>query len=172
MVVTPAEVAADHAGLLFGRGRVQRPELVQADDDRGVTGTGPPLGRRRSQTARAPGSSWSRRSGRSRSSALCTLNGPALLAQQQAQSLVADNRRPPLGDLPLVDHPLATRCSASFGPLQRRNRQPVVGGPTPGDLGDLGALVGAEGRRAAAPVGRVERVNPSASKLWITSRTR
>src|SRR5674536_170417 len=72
MAITPAEVAADHAGLLFGRGRVQRPELVQADDDRGVTGTGPPLGRRRSQTARAPGSSWPRRSGRSRSSALYT----------------------------------------------------------------------------------------------------
>src|SRR5664280_1154456 len=30
--------------------------------------------------------------------ALHPLNGPALLAQQQAQSLVADNRRPPLGD--------------------------------------------------------------------------
>src|SRR5450759_4710191 len=64
MVVTPAEVAADHAGLLFGRGRVQRPELVQADGDRGVTGTGPPLGRRRSQTAPAgssveTGSPWS-----------------------------------------------------------------------------------------------------------------
>src|SRR5664280_1404673 len=87
--------------------------------------------------------------------ALHPLNGPALLAQQQAQSLVADNRRPPLGD-----HPLATRYSASFGRLQRRNRQPVIGGPTPGDLGDLGALVGAEGRRAAAPVARAERVKP------------
>src|SRR5664279_3840829 len=130
MAITPAEVAADHAGLLFGRGRVQRPELVQADDDRGVTGTGPPLGRRRSQTARAPGSSWSRRSGPSRSSALCPLNGPALPAQQQAQSSVADNRRSPLGDLPLGDHPLATRCSASFGRLQVENGSPwSVGRP-------------------------------------------
>src|SRR5665811_2157680 len=63
-------------------------------------------------------------------------------------------------DHPLATTPLATRCSASVGRLQRRNRQPVVGGPTPGDLGDLGALVGAEGRRAAAPVARVERVEP------------
>jgi len=41
----------------------------------------------------------------------------------------------------------------------------VVGGPTPGDLGDLGALVGAEGRRAAAPVAGVERVEPVGVKV-------
>src|SRR5664279_5055460 len=116
MAITPAEVAADHAGLLFGRGLVQRPELVQADDDRGVTGTGPPLGRRRSQTARAPGSSWSRRSGRSRSSALCTLNGPALLAQQQAQSLVADNRRPPPWRPPPCRPPLGDQVLGQLRP--------------------------------------------------------
>src|SRR5664280_1241545 len=38
--------------------------------------------------------------------ALHPLNGPALLAQQQAQSLVADTRRPPLGDHPLGDQVL------------------------------------------------------------------
>src|SRR5664279_1125579 len=145
MAVTPAEVAADHAGLLFGRGRVQRPNSSRLTMTVGSPG---------------PGRRWGVGDRRQ-------LEPPVLLGlvvrvgRGLRRSAPVERTRPPgpaagavlwwliIVDHPLATTPLATRYSASFGRLQRRNRQPVVGGPTPGDLGDLGALVGAEGRRAA-----------------------
>src|SRR5664280_1608779 len=40
MAITPAEVAADHAGLLFGRGRVQRPNSSRLTMTVGSPGPG------------------------------------------------------------------------------------------------------------------------------------
>lgn len=71
------------------------------------------------------------------------LKGDALLAEQRAQALVAD----------VVDHPCATRNSASFDRLHAENGSVNFGGRPPLYRGYSAA-------------------NPSALKLRITSRTR
>jgi hypothetical protein len=74
----------------------------------------------------------------------------ALLAEQKAETFVAD----------VVDHPLRDEVLAELGQRPRRERQVVIGRTTQCDLFDLAALIGVELRWSAACVFRIERVEP------------
>lgn len=68
--------------------------------------------------------------------------------------------------------PLRHQVVGQFRQAPRRERQPVIARPRERDLLDRRALVKVELRRRPPPyLGRNES-NPSALKLWITSRTR
>ena len=90
------------------------------------------------------------------------MKGDALLAEQDAQALVAD----------VVDHPLGDQEVGQLGQAPGRERQAVLDRLGLGDLLDLPALGQGERLRPAARYFGYSESKPSALKLWITSRTR
>jgi hypothetical protein len=81
---------------------------------------------------------------------LQALKRHALLAEQDPQALVAE----------VVDHPLGDQELRQLRQRPGRKRQVMVDGPGQGELLDRSALGQGEGRRPAAAVARVQRVEP------------
>jgi hypothetical protein len=78
------------------------------------------------------------------------LKGDALLAEQQAQALMAD----------VVDHPLSHQELGQLRQAPSGKRQVMLGRPGLGDLLDLPPLDQGELRRTAAFVPRIQRIEP------------
>nr|WP_208869351.1 hypothetical protein [Streptomyces virginiae] len=96
---------------------------------------------------------------------LHALKGDALLAEQDPKALVAE----------VVDHPLGDQEVGQFGQFGQapgRERQTVLDRPRLGDFLDIPALgLGEDPGRPPLYFGWSDS-KPSASKLWIASRTR
>jgi hypothetical protein len=141
---------------------VQRPELVHAEDDLWLAGPGDDLMAGDRIQVLGPGlvDRVVRIGGGL--PGFQPLKGDAFLAEQRPQALVAD----------VVDHPLSHQELAQLVQAPGGKRQAMLSRPGRGDLLDLPPLRKGELRRPAAFVLGYSELNPSAWKLWITSRTR